>query len=311
VNRFQINVNQLLMRQISNAELIVNPDGTIYHLNVHPEQVAPTIITVGDPDRVKMVSQYFDRMEFQVHKREFVTHTGYIGAKRLTVLSTGIGTDNIDIVFNELDALFNIDLNTKKVKSVVTPLQFIRLGTSGCLVEDIPNDTILVSRYAIGLDSLLHYYPLPQSEKVAALQQLINQQFLLSKSLPISPYVTEGSSELIAHLGKGLQQGITLTATGFYAPQGRQLRIKNKQADLLSFFQGLDISPITPLPISNLEMETAGIYGLAKAMGHEAISFNALLANRVTGAFSAQPMKTVQGMIELVINRLSNNMPMG
>lgn len=297
-------MNYLLMMPNSDSELILNPDGSIYHLNLHPTQVAPTILTVGDPDRVQMVSQYFDQIEYKVQKREFVTHTGYIGTKRLTVISTGIGTDNIDIVFNELDALFNIDLNTKSIKSVVTPLQFIRLGTSGCLVAEIPVDTILVSKYAIGLDSLMHYYRQSLSNESLQLQNLLQQQFTKANILPISPYVSEGSPDLMDELGKDLPKGITLTATGFYAPQGRQLRLNNRQAELLSFFQQLDCSNITPLSISNLEMETAGIYGMANAMGHQAISFNALLANRVTGHFSQQPKRRVQEMIELVLGRI-------
>ena len=177
------------MQAYSDSELILNPDGSIYHLNLHPVQVAPTILTVGDPDRVQMVSNYFDRVEFKVQKREFVTHTGYIGTKRLTVISTGIGTDNIDIVFNELDALFNMDLATKSVKTQITSLQFIRLGTSGCLVEEIPVDTILVSKYAIGLDSLLHYYPQSLSTEALQLQSLLQRQFSNANILPISPYV--------------------------------------------------------------------------------------------------------------------------
>ncbi len=292
------------MQIYSDSELIVNPDGSIYHLNLHPAQVAPIILTVGDPDRVEMVSSYFDRIEFKVQKREFVTHTGYIGTKRLTVISTGIGTDNIDIVLNELDALFNMDLTTKSVAATFTPLQFIRLGTSGCLTAEIPVDTILVSAYAIGLDSLMHYYPAFQSTEAAQLQSYLQQQFSNANILPISPYVAEGSTDLLEKLGADLPKGITLTTTGFYAPQGRRLRIHNRQADLLSFFQQLDCSKITPLDICNLEMETAGIYGLATAMGHQAISFNALLANRVTGQFSQQPKQRVKEMIEMVLDRI-------
>ena len=294
------------MRTLSDAELILNPDGSIYHLNLHPEQVAPTIITVGDPDRVKMVSQYFDRIEYKVQKREFVTHTGYVGSKRITVLSTGIGTDNIDIVINELDALFNIDLNTKTMRSVVRPLTFIRLGTSGCLVEDFPVDTILVSELAIGLDSLMHYYPQSLPEEASRLQAKIRQAFSETAILPIIPYLAVGSPSLIKQLGKDLPKGITLTATGFYAPQGRPLRLTPNYLTLLDSFQQIDLSDLTPLPISNLEMETAGIYGLAQTLGHRAISFNALLANRVTGEFSQQPKKTTQRMIELVLGRMEN-----
>ena len=287
------------------AELILNQDGSIYHLNLHPEQVAPTILTVGDPERVKIVSQYFDRIEYTVQKREFVTHTGYIGAKRLTVISTGIGTDNIDIVFNELDALFNINLQQKIIQPVFTPLTFIRIGTSGCLRKDIPIDAFLVSAYAVGLDNLMQYYQMPQSRLSLQLQQKIQSSFQKASLIALSPYVVEGSTALIQILGKTMYQGITLTAPGFYAPQGRQLRARVHQTDLIEVFQQIDLSTISPHLLTNLEMETAGIYGLAKVLGHQAISFNALLANRETGAFSRQGGKTVRRLIETVLERIS------
>ena len=289
---------------ILDAELILNPDGSIYHLNLHPEQVAPTIITVGDPERVEMVSQYFDRIEHKVRKREFVTHTGYIGTKRVTVISTGIGTDNIDIVFNELDALFNIDLQQKIIQPVFTPLTFIRIGTSGCLRKDIPLDAFLVSTYAVGLDNLLHYYQLPQTVVSKQLQDKIQTSFKAASSIALSPYVVAGSTPLIQGLGKDMYSGITLTVPGFYGPQGRQLRAPVRQTDLIEVFQKIDVSAITPLVLTNLEMETAGIYGLARVLGHQAISFNALLANRETGAFSTQAGKTVKQLIETVLERI-------
>ena len=208
-------------------------------MNLHPEQVAPTILTVGDPERVAMVSQYFDRIEHIIQKREFVTHTGYIGAKRLTVISTGIGTDNIDIVFNELDALFNIDLQRKMVQPVFTPLTFIRIGTSGCLSKDIPIDAFLVSALAVGLDNLLQYYQLPQSKLSQSIQEKIQSSFQTASTLPLSPYVVEGSTALLQALGKDMYHGITLTASGFYAPQGRQLRAAVRQPDLIDIFLSL------------------------------------------------------------------------
>jgi len=289
---------------ILDAELILNPDGSIYHLNLHPEQVAPTIITVGDPERVNMVSQYFDQIEHKVRKREFITHTGYIGTKRLTVISTGIGTDNIDIVINELDALFNIDLQQKIVQPVFTPLTFIRIGTSGCLRKEIPIDAFLVSAYAVGLDNLLQYYQLPQTRRSEQLQERIQTAFKVASTLALSPYVVEGSSPLLRALGKNMYQGITLTAPGFYGPQGRQLRAAVRQPDLIDIFQKIDLSAITSHSLTNLEMETAGIYGLAKVLGHQAISFNALLANRATGAFSTQAGKTVKRLIETVLEKI-------
>ena len=287
------------MTQIKDSELILHTDGSLYHLHLHPEQVAPTIITVGDPDRVKMISQHFDRIEFQVQNREFVTHTGYIGKKRLTVIATGIGTDNVDIVMNELDALFNIDLPTKVIKKDLTRLQFIRIGTSGGIRKDLPVDTLLVSKYAIGLDALMHYYQFPQTNQAYQLQLAIKL-----RTQNLRPYVVAGDEQLLQQLGKELLQGITITAPGFYAPQARHIRTSPKQGDFLQSLQKIDTSTIAGLPITNLEMETAGIYGLSKALGHSAISFNALLANRMTGEFSQQASKTVRNLVELVLERI-------
>ncbi len=292
------------MHQLSDSELILNPDGSLYHLHLHPEQVAPTVITVGDPERVATVSKHFDRIEHRVQNREFVTHTGYIGNKRLTVIATGIGTDNIDIVLNELDALFNIDLATRQIKTSLTQLQFIRIGTSGCLRKELPVDTFLISKYAIGLDALMPYYSYPQT---ALSKQLESELLQALKSTPLRPYVVTGSLPLIDTLGTDIHQGITLTAPGFYAPQGRQLRARSTQKDFLQTIQGVDTISITGLPITNLEMETAGIYGLASALGHDAISFNALLANRATGEFSKDPQKAVEGLVELVLTRVAGS----
>ena len=290
------------MHQLSDSELILNPDGSIYHLHLHPTQVAPTIITVGDPERVARVSQHFDRIEHRVQNREFVTHTGYIGNKRLTVIATGIGTDNIDIVLNELDALFNIDLVTRQIKTNLSQLQFIRIGTSGCLRKEIPVDTFLISKYAIGLDALMPYYTYPQN---ASSQQLEAELLQALGNTHLRPYVVDGSSSLLIDaLGRDIQQGITLTAPGFYAPQGRQLRARAIHKDFLQAIHEIDTIPILGLPITNLEMETAGIYGMARALGHEAISFNALLANRATGAFSTNPRKAVDDLVELVLGRI-------
>lgn len=288
------------MHQLSDSELILNPDGSLYHLHLHPEQVAPTIITVGDPERVATVSKHFDRIEHRVQNREFVTHTGYIGNKRLTVIATGIGTDNIDIVLNEIDALFNIDLVTRQIKTNLTKLQFIRIGTSGCLREALPVDTFLISKYAIGLDALMPYYYYPQE---VSSKQLESELLNVLNNTPLRPYVVMGSSSLIDALGTDIRKGITITAPGFYAPQGRQLRARATQKDFLQTIQGVRTIPIVGLPFTNLEMETAGIYGLSRALGHEAISFNALLANRVTGKFSKNPKKAVDRLVKLVLDR--------
>lgn len=298
------------MTKLLDAELILNPDGSVYHLNLLPEQVAETIITVGDPDRVQAISQHFDRLDCEVQKREFVTHTGWIGKKRLTVISTGIGTGNIDIVFNELDALFNIDLQKKVLKKDLKKLTFVRIGTSGCLKKEIPLDSFLVSELAVGMDNLLTYYQLKNNKKEKKLQQRLSQ-FLKPQKLKI-PYVVGANRPLIKTLGKDFSKGITLTCPGFYGPQGRQLRAQNKTKNLLDNFVNFNAANFHfqgrknkyEYQITNFEMETAGIYGMAKLLGHQAISFNALLANRGSGTFSKNPKKTVDKLIVEVLERL-------
>ncbi len=301
------------MEYLSNSELILNPDGSVYHLNLLPEQVAKTIITVGDPDRVDSVSKHFDRLDCKVQKREFVTHTGWIGKQRLTVISTGIGTGNIDIVFNELDALFNIDLKKKVLKEALTQLKFIRIGTSGCLKKDIPIDSFLVTEFAVGMDNLLTYYKYDRNVREQHLKKSL-QRYLKTERTKLKkiPYVFEGHPKLIKKLGKGFLKGVTLTCTGFYGPQGRQLRAQNKVANLLDHFVHFNDQQSRfqhkknsyNWQITNFEMETAGIYGMAKLLGHQAISFNALLANRGAGTFSKTPKKTVDRLISEVLERI-------
>ena len=216
------------MSHIPESELIINPDGSIYHLNLQPEQVADTVITVGDQNRVAKVSKYFDRLEFKVEKREFITHTGWIGKKRLSVVSTGIGPDNIDIVFSEIDALFNIDFNSRQIKDKLTAIEFIRIGTSGCLQKNIPVDSFLISACGIGLDNLMHFYSGNPSAEEHDLKQSFEQFIQPDHLLPVPPYVAMGSKRLLEVLSTGIYQGITLTAPGFYAPQGRELRVKSR-----------------------------------------------------------------------------------
>ncbi len=289
------------MKNFPPSELILNPDGSIYHLNLLPEQLAQTIITVGDPDRVAMVSNYFDEIECKVQKREFVTHTGIFKGKRLSVISTGIGTDNIDIVLNELDALVNIDLKNRVEKTELTSLNIIRIGTSGALQQDIPVDQFLVSKYGIGLDGLLHYYDFKNNadEHMTFLHFMEN---VSSKTnFPIRPYIAAAGENLIQQLAFDFHQGITITCPGFYAPQGRILRGNLAVNELLENLHDFSYSD---LRCTNFEMETAGIYGLANLLGHRAISFNAILANRVTNEFSQQPKVVVQKLIEMVLNRI-------
>jgi uridine phosphorylase len=280
------------------SELILNPDGSIYHLHLLPEQLADTVILVGDPDRVPMVSARFDTIEHRVQKREFVTHTGRIGRRRFSVVSTGIGTDNIDIVLNELDAVANIDLKNRKVKDQLTSLRLIRIGTSGSIRKEIPVDSFLASTHGLGLDGLLHFY---QKPKTSALLSALKRQMQPQWDFPIKPYLSQCSKSLLRKLGTGMHQGITATNSGFYAPQGRSLRIPAKAqnyVDLLAEFEYKD------LKITNLEMETAGIYALAQLMGHEAISLNAILANRASGTFSSEPNKVVERLIEHTLSQL-------
>jgi len=287
------------MQQLSKADLIINPDGSIYHLNLLPEDIADTVITVGDLDRVPEVSKHFDRIEVKKGKREFITHTGYLGKKRITVISTGIGTDNIDIVFNELDALVNIDFESRTIKNELKSLNIIRIGTSGAIQPDIPMGTILASSFGLGFDSLMQYYQQELSGDEHSLLDSIKSNFSNLKG--ISPYLTAADQGLLQTIGKDMAQGITATAPGFYAPQGRQVRAKNAIADFIgqlnSFKQGEH-------RITNLEMETAGIYALAKTLGHKALSINAILASRVKFEFSSRPNEIVEKAIKIVLERL-------
>lgn len=290
-------------KTIAASELILNPDGSIYHLALRPEHIAPTIITVGDPQRVEKVSSYFDVIEFQQQKREFVTHTGRIGNKRITVIATGIGTDNIDIVFNELDALVNIDLETRQPKEEHTALDIIRIGTSGSIREDVPVDSFLVSNYGIGLEGLMLFYKQNLTPKEQQLKEnfhnfLKEQQF----DFPITPTIQRGAGSLVSKFqSDDWQQGITLTATGFYAPQNRQLRAKSIVADLFDVVHPFSFDGLN---ITNLEMETAAIYGLANILGHNALSLNAILANRPTGKFSNDPKGMEKKLIEKTLEVL-------
>lgn len=284
---------------IPETDLIQNSDNSIYHLNLLPEDIAETIITVGDPDRVGEVSKYFDRIDIKKGKREFVTHTGWIGDKRITIISTGIGTDNIDIVLNELDALVNIDFSTRLIKERLTSLDIIRIGTSGSLHVDIPIDSVLISDYGLGFDALMNYYIKDLNPIEQELQSEVDTHFTAIKT--VSPYLTSGSLVLKEKIGFGLQHGITATAPGFYAPQGRQVRAKNAVPDFLSQLQSFKHGEQR---ITNLEMETAGIYALAKVLGHEALSVNAILASRAELKFSKNPQKIVDTAIQLVLDRL-------
>ncbi|MFI5453122.1 nucleoside phosphorylase [Pedobacter sp. UC225_61] len=287
------------MAKLSEADLIINPDGSIYHLNLLPEDIADTVITVGDLDRVSEISKHFDSIEIKKGKREFITHTGYLGKKRITVLSTGIGTDNIDIVFNELDALVNIDFTTREIKKELKSLDIIRIGTSGAVQADIPMGTILASSFGLGFDALMNYYMHQIYGDEHSLLDSIKSHFSHIKG--IHPYLTAADQGLLQTIGKGMEQGITATAPGFYAPQGRQVRAKNAVPDFISQLNSFEEGKAR---ITNLEMETAGIYALAKTLGHKALSVNAILASRVKFEFSSTPEKIVEKAIKMVLERL-------
>ncbi len=275
------------------SELIINPQGCIYHLNLHPDEIADTVILVGDPGRVTEVSQYFDRIEVQKSHREFITHTGYLGHKRISVLSTGIGPDNIDIVMNELDALVNIDLAAREPGLAHKSLNIIRLGTSGALQENIPVDSLVASTFAIGLDNVLHYYRYENNAEESFIINDFRNHALLNGN-PVQPYIAEGSVRLLNHFTDGFYHGITVTCPGFYAPQGRRLRLPlafpNLINNLSSFRSGMHF-------ISNFEMETSAIYGLGKLLGHQCLSISTIIANRQLKTFSENAQAAIDNMI--------------
>lgn len=279
---------------IGESELILTPEGRVYHINLSKDDLADTVITVGDPDRVKEVSKYFDKIEFQTQHREFVTHTGYIGKKRLTVLSSGIGPDNIDIVMNELDAVVNIDFETRILKPVLTPLNIIRMGTSGSLQADVPVDSLVASSHGIGLDNVLHYYLLENTAHEMDLQRDFIKHVGLESS-NIVPYVAKGSSELLAHFSHGYHHGITVTCPGFYAPQGRVVRAGLQFPELVNKLSGFQFENHR---ITNFEMETSAIFGLGKVFGHRCLALNTIVANRISKTFTADGKKSVENMIK-------------
>lgn len=281
------------MQRIAESELIINSRGAIYHLNARPEEIAKNIITVGDPDRVEEVSKHFDRIECKLQHREFITHTGYLGKKRLTVVSTGIGPDNIDIVLNELDALVNIDLSTRSIKSDLTVLNIFRFGTSGSLQKEIPVDSLVAGSHGLGLDNLMNFYRTENNEEEKQIIHAFNTHTQLASG-NISPYIYMGSAALLKHFVKDYHHGITATCPGFYGPQGRVLRLGlayPQLVDLLSTFH------FGQHRISNFEMESSAIYGLGKTLGHHCISLNAIVANRITKEFTKNGEKAVESLI--------------
>lgn len=283
----------------SASELILTKAGAVYHLNLLPEQIAPIVFLVGDPDRVPLVSRYFDAVWYRVQHREFVTHTGMLNGQFVSVVSTGIGTDNIDIVVNELDALFNIDLISRTPKEQLQSLQLIRLGTSGALQADIAVDSLICSSHGLGLDGLMPFYRTLPSAEEAAMTAAFSAYLPSIQSVAI-PYVFAADLELLEKVvaAASLAQGITLTCTGFYGPQGRKLRYEASVPDLPLQLNGFTHAGHR---LTNFEMETAGIYGLARLLGHRALSVNAIIANRVNGTFSQEPAQTIDKLIRTVL----------
>lgn len=286
---------------IQSSELILNPDGSVYHINLKPEQIAKDIIFVGDQNRVEKITKHFDSIEFTTQKREFKTQTGTYKGKRITVMSTGIGPDNIDIVMNELDALVNIDLNTRTVKDELTSLNIVRVGTSGSLQADIPVDSMVMSAYGLGLDNMLRSYLIDSiSEKEMEEAFIAQTNWDLKKG---RPYVIAGSDVLIKKFESDqIFKGFTGTAGGFYGPQGRVLRLNIQDPELNS---KMDAFNFNGTRMTNLEMETGAIYGLGKLLGHQCLSLNAIIANRANGTFSEDPYKTVDQLIEYTLMKLT------
>lgn len=289
------------MNIIESSELIINNRGAIYHINCRPEEVAKTIITVGDPDRVKEVSKHFDKIEFANQHREFVVHTGYVGKKRLSVISTGIGPDNIDIVINELDALFNINLETRTIKDKITSLNIIRVGTSGSLQADIPVDSFVASTHGLGLDNLMNFYLSPtNAEEAQLLNSFVNHTQLGTGST--QPYIHSSSASLMKEFVNGFHHGITVTCPGFYGPQGRILRMGLTHPQLINKLTSFQYGNHR---ISNFEMETSAIYGMGKVLGHHCLSLSAIVANRIHRTFSSDGNAAVEKLIQLTLENIS------
>ncbi len=288
------------MIRIAESEMILNKRGAIYHLDIRPDELAHTIITVGDPDRVRQVSKHFDTFENKSQHREFVTHTGYLAKRRISVISTGIGTDNIDIVMNELDALVNIDFNTRTIKNELTTLQIVRIGTSGSLQKSIEVDSVVASTHGLGIDNLLNFY---RQEKNTEEKQIV-QAFVTQTQLHNQfshPYISSCSASLLRLFIKDCHHGITVTCPGFYAPQGRILRLGLSNPQLIDRLGQFSFGQHR---IANFEMETAGIYGLGKMLGHHCLSLNSIVVNRVMQKFSTDPSSAMEKLISQTLETI-------
>ena len=289
------------MNKIPESELILNSDNSVYHLNLLPHEIADTVINVGDPDRVAIVSKFFSSREIKKQKREFVTHTGVYKGKRITVLSTVIGTDNIDIVYNELDALVNIDLEKRVIKDKLTSLNLIRIGTSGSLQKDIPVDSFVFSKFGLGLDGLLNFYKLINDDEENEIIQAFRIHYPNEGVLSL-PYIARCSDKLEEKLSTGMFKGMTASCSGFYAPQGRVLRYELARPNFIETLHSFEFSGNR---ITNFEMETGAMYGLAKILGHQCCSINAIVANRITNEHTHKGEETMNAMIETVLDSIA------
>jgi len=282
------------MQAIGASELIINDRGAIYHLNVRPEEIADTIITVGDPERVASVSKYFDRVEHKLAHREFITHTGYIGKKRISVLSTGIGPDNIDIALNEIDALANINFDSRIINDQKKSVSIIRMGTCGSLQGEVGVNELVAGTHGLGIDNVLHFYTQENNEEEKAILAAFDEHTKISAH-KIQPYIATASAGLLKHFTEGYSHGITVTCPGFYGPQGRILRLPLKMPNLVDQMTSFKYGQHR---IANFEMETSAIYGLCNLLGHQCLSINVIIANRVKKEYSKDMGKAVDHMIQ-------------
>lgn len=289
-----------MSKTLSDSDYILNKDGSVYHIHLRNEHIADDVIVVGDQGRVKQITKHFDNIEVEIHNREFVTHTGKLGKKRITVMSTGIGTDNVDIAINELDAAVNIDPESRMAKVEKRKLNIIRIGTSGALQADIPVGSFVISQFGLGFDGVMHYY----NYESDALERLLEEKIakhLDWSSKPASPYICNGSAKLFAQLGKGMIPGITAASPGFYGPQGRMLRLSPRFPEINSKLESFAFENYR---VTNFEMETSALYGLSNLLGHDACTVCAIIANRVRKEFSEDYRKDVERLIETVLERI-------
>ncbi len=290
-----------MKRIYEESELILTPENKIYHLNLHPDDIADTIIVVGDPGRVAAISKHFDHIELKVQNRELLTHTGYFNKKRITALSTGMGPDNIDIVINELDALANIDLEKRIAKTSHRKLNIIRLGTSGAMQKDIPVDSFVASSYGLGIDGVLNFY----KKSVEVVDNELNDEFIKQTNWPeflARPYVVKASDELLRKVAFDMRQGITATAPGFFGPQGRELRGELAFPELNNRLTGFIYKD---KQVANFEMETSALYGLGKILGHETLTICVIIANRIAKQFSKNYKPLMEKLITTVLERVT------